>query len=63
MLCQIRHGSCHAQAILFKVLADTVGLDSRLVVVSLYSATWSKLLLCFVFALLPYDRDIWRMRF
>ncbi|KAE9461952.1 hypothetical protein C3L33_06148, partial [Rhododendron williamsianum] len=32
MLCQIRHGTCHAQAILFKVLADTVGLDSRLVV-------------------------------
>ncbi|GFY88957.1 protein kinase superfamily protein [Actinidia rufa] len=32
MLCQIRHGTCHARAILFKVLADSVGLDSRLMV-------------------------------
>ncbi|KAM7525012.1 hypothetical protein LguiA_014914 [Lonicera macranthoides] len=32
MLGQIKHGSCHSRAILFKVLADTVGLDSRLVV-------------------------------
>ncbi|KAK3007214.1 hypothetical protein RJ639_017500 [Escallonia herrerae] len=32
MLGQIRRGSCHARAILFKVLADSVGLDSRLMV-------------------------------
>lgn len=34
MLGQIKHGSCRPRAILFKVLADTVGLESRLVVVS-----------------------------
>ncbi|KAL8510829.1 hypothetical protein ACS0TY_017588 [Phlomoides rotata] len=32
MLGQIRHGSCRPRAILFKVLADAVGLESRLVV-------------------------------
>ncbi|XP_050248476.1 serine/threonine-protein kinase EDR1-like [Quercus robur] len=32
MLGQIRHGSCRPRAILFKVLADTVGLESRLMV-------------------------------
>ncbi|XP_028107190.1 serine/threonine-protein kinase EDR1-like isoform X3 [Camellia sinensis] len=32
MLGQIKHGTCHARAILFKVLADTVDLDSRLMV-------------------------------
>ncbi|KAJ4981376.1 hypothetical protein NE237_032213 [Protea cynaroides] len=32
LLGQIRHGSCRARAILFKVLADTVGLESRLMV-------------------------------
>ncbi|GFP78760.1 serine/threonine-protein kinase edr1 [Phtheirospermum japonicum] len=32
MLGQIRHGSCRPRAILFKVLADTVGLECRLVV-------------------------------
>ncbi|XP_059285354.1 serine/threonine-protein kinase EDR1 isoform X1 [Lycium ferocissimum] len=32
MLGQIKHGSCRSRAILFKVLADTVGLESRLVV-------------------------------
>ncbi|XP_019160558.1 PREDICTED: uncharacterized protein LOC109157126 [Ipomoea nil] len=32
MLGQIKHGSCRPRAILFKVLADTVGLESRLVV-------------------------------
>ncbi|OIS98997.1 hypothetical protein A4A49_22171 [Nicotiana attenuata] len=32
MLVQIKHGSCHPRAILFKLLADTVGLESRLVV-------------------------------
>ncbi|XP_014522039.1 serine/threonine-protein kinase EDR1 isoform X2 [Vigna radiata var. radiata] len=31
MLGQIKHGSCRPRAILFKVLADTVGLESRLV--------------------------------
>lgn len=34
MLGQIKHGSCRPRAILFKVLADTVGLESRLMVVS-----------------------------
>jgi len=34
MLGQIRHGSCRPRAILFKVIADTVGLESRLMVVS-----------------------------
>ena len=33
MLGQIKHGSCRPRAILFKVLADTVGLESRLMVV------------------------------
>lgn len=33
LLCQIRHGSCCPRAILFKVLADTVGLESKLVMV------------------------------
>ncbi|XP_009626516.1 serine/threonine-protein kinase EDR1 isoform X2 [Nicotiana tabacum] len=32
MLGQIKHGSCRPRAILFKLLADTVGLESRLVV-------------------------------
>lgn len=32
MLGQIKHGSCRSRAILFKVLADTVGLESRLMV-------------------------------
>ncbi|KAH7533218.1 hypothetical protein FEM48_Zijuj04G0106700 [Ziziphus jujuba var. spinosa] len=32
MLGQIRHGSCRPRAILFKVLADAVGLESRLMV-------------------------------
>ncbi|CAN8254259.1 unnamed protein product [Cochlearia groenlandica] len=32
LLGQIKHGSCRPRAILFKVLADTVGLQSRLVV-------------------------------
>lgn len=34
MLCQIKDGSCHSRAILFKVLADTVGLECKLIVVS-----------------------------
>lgn len=33
LLGQIRHGSCRPRAILFKVLADSVGLESKLVVV------------------------------
>ncbi|KAF9590920.1 hypothetical protein IFM89_000465 [Coptis chinensis] len=33
LLGQIRHGSCRPRAILFKVLADTMGLESRLMVV------------------------------
>lgn len=37
LLGQIRHGSCRPRAILFKVLADAVGLESRLMVVSLTS--------------------------
>jgi hypothetical protein len=32
LLGQIRHGSCRPRAILFKVLADSVGIDSKLVV-------------------------------
>ncbi|PIN22902.1 Tyrosine kinase [Handroanthus impetiginosus] len=32
MLGQIKHGSCRPRAILFKVLADAVGLESRIVV-------------------------------
>lgn len=35
LLGQVRHGSCRPRAILFKVLADAVGLESRLVVVSI----------------------------
>lgn len=34
MLGQIKHSSSRPRAILFKLLADTVGLESRLVVVS-----------------------------
>lgn len=33
LLGQIRHGSCRPRAVLFKVLADAVGLQSKLVVV------------------------------
>ena len=33
MLGQIKNGSCRSRAILFKVLADAVGLESRLIVV------------------------------
>lgn len=33
LLGQIRHGSCRPRAILFKVLADSVGLESKLMVV------------------------------
>ncbi|GFP89600.1 serine/threonine-protein kinase ctr1 [Phtheirospermum japonicum] len=32
MLGHIKHGSCHSRAMLFKVLADTVGLESMLMV-------------------------------
>ncbi|KAI7733957.1 hypothetical protein M8C21_031963 [Ambrosia artemisiifolia] len=32
MLGQIKHGFCHPRAILFKVLADTVGIDCKLMV-------------------------------
>ncbi|XP_022739433.1 serine/threonine-protein kinase EDR1-like isoform X2 [Durio zibethinus] len=32
MLGQIKHGSCRSRAVLFKVLADTVGLESKLMV-------------------------------
>lgn len=35
MLGQIKHGFCHPRAILFKVLADTIGIDCRLMVVSI----------------------------
>lgn len=35
MLGQIKNGSCRPRAILFKVLADAVGLESRLMVVSI----------------------------
>lgn len=34
LLGHIKNGSCRPRAILFKVLADTVGFDSKLVVVS-----------------------------
>lgn len=34
LLGHIKNGSCRPRAILFKVLADTVGFESRLVVVS-----------------------------
>lgn len=34
LLGQIKFGSCRPRAILFKALADTVGLESRLMVVS-----------------------------
>ena len=44
MLGQIKHGSCRPRAILFKVLADTVGLESRLVVVSFDISWWAQLL-------------------
>lgn len=43
MLGQIKQGSCRPRAILFKVLADTVGLESRLMVVSFH------LEICFVY--------------
>lgn len=33
LLGQIKNGSCRPRAILFKVLADTVGLESKLMVV------------------------------
>lgn len=36
LLGQIKQGSCRPRAILFKVLADTVGLESRLMVVRFY---------------------------
>ncbi|KAL8460669.1 hypothetical protein ACS0TY_031475 [Phlomoides rotata] len=32
MLGHIKHGSCHSRAVLFKVLADTIGLESMLLV-------------------------------
>ncbi|KAJ8549479.1 hypothetical protein K7X08_033186 [Anisodus acutangulus] len=32
MICQMKDGSCHSRAILFKVLADTVGLECKLIV-------------------------------
>jgi Ethylene-responsive protein kinase Le-CTR1 len=33
LLGQIRHGSCRPRAILFKFLADAIGLESKIVVV------------------------------
>ena len=44
MLGQIKHGSCRPRAILFKVLADTVGLESRLMVVSSDFCWWARFL-------------------
>lgn len=44
MLGQIKHGSCRPRAILFKVLADAVGLESRLMVVSSDFCWWALLL-------------------
>lgn len=41
MLGQIKHGSCRPRALLFKVLADTVGLESRLMVVSSDICWWA----------------------
>lgn len=38
ILGQIKNGSCRCRAILFKVLADTVGLESTLMVVRTTSA-------------------------
>jgi len=35
LLGQIRNGSCRPRAILFKVLADAVGLETNLVVVTI----------------------------
>jgi hypothetical protein len=49
MLGQIRHGSCRPRAILFKVLADTVGLESRLMVVSFFNFFWLVNLFCSFF--------------
>lgn len=48
MLGQIKHGSCRSRAILFKVLADTIGLESRLVVVSFASIERIRSSLAFV---------------
>lgn len=42
MLGQIKHGSCRPRAILFKVLADAVGLESRLLMVTSDFFWWSK---------------------
>ncbi|KAM7272010.1 hypothetical protein ACFE04_031224 [Oxalis oulophora] len=39
---QIRHSSCRPRAILFKVLADTAGLESRLMVSNLAAEKWKK---------------------
>ncbi|EXC00241.1 Serine/threonine-protein kinase [Morus notabilis] len=40
LLGQIKHGSCRPRAILFKVLADTVGLESRLMVWLIYESVY-----------------------
>lgn len=52
MLGQMRHGSCHPRAILFKVLADAAGVDSTLVAVSTLSAELS--LACVLYWLRTY---------
>nr|CAB3449441.1 unnamed protein product [Digitaria exilis] len=41
LLGQIRHGSCRPRALLFKVLADSVGIDSKLLVASARGAPGS----------------------
>lgn len=53
LLGQIKNGLCRPRAILFKVLADTVGLESRLVVVSfIFLFPHGKQLMLFVYFLL-----------
>lgn len=48
MLGQMRHGSCHQRAILFKFLADAVGVDSTLIVVSFLLSARASPALCFL---------------
>ncbi|KAK1274749.1 hypothetical protein QJS04_geneDACA000833 [Acorus gramineus] len=57
LLGQIRHGSCRPRAMLFKVLADAVGLESKLVVQE--RVTQQKMTL----AILPSSQTVLSVRF
>lgn len=56
LLGQVKCGSCHPRSILFKVLADTVGLDCDILMVNILFH-YSLSMLCFLFEFLVVRFD------